>query len=116
MITREYWYDMMDGKGRKPKYCEKNLSQLCFAHPESQVDCLWIEPTCYEKLKIKLAQLWHSLLNACHKINPQWWKHQRERKWKWLMVDIQGTAFNVTHFESRITRLLYTAINTTEHG
>jgi len=25
-------------------------------------------------------------------------------------------AFNVTHFESRITHLLYTAINTTEHG
>ena len=30
--------------------------------------------------------------------------------------DIQGAAFNVTHFESRITHLLYTAINTTEHG
>jgi hypothetical protein len=29
---------------------------------------------------------------------------------------IQGAAFNVTHFESRITYLLYTAINTTEHG
>jgi hypothetical protein len=29
---------------------------------------------------------------------------------------IQGEAFNVTHFESRITHLLYTAINTTEHG
>ena len=28
---------------------------------------------------------------------------------------IQGAAFNVTHFESRITHLLYTAINTTEH-
>jgi UDP-glucose 4-epimerase len=27
-----------------------------------------------------------------------------------------GAAFNVTHFESRITHLLYTAINTTEHG
>jgi hypothetical protein len=26
---------------------------------------------------------------------------------------IQGAAFNVTHFESRITHLLYTAINTT---
>jgi hypothetical protein len=31
-------------------------------------------------------------------------------------LHIQGTAFNVTHFESRITHLLYTAINTTEHG
>ena len=30
--------------------------------------------------------------------------------------DIQGAAFNVAHFESRITHLLYTAINTTEHG
>jgi len=30
--------------------------------------------------------------------------------------DVQGAAFNVTHFESRITHLLYTAINTTEHG
>jgi hypothetical protein len=30
--------------------------------------------------------------------------------------NIQGTAFNITHFESRITHLLYTAINTTEHG
>jgi hypothetical protein len=29
---------------------------------------------------------------------------------------IQGAAFNVTHFERRITHLLYTAINTTEHG
>jgi hypothetical protein len=29
---------------------------------------------------------------------------------------IQGVAFNVTHFESRITHLLYTAINTTEYG
>jgi hypothetical protein len=29
---------------------------------------------------------------------------------------IQGAAVNVTHFESRITLLLYTAINTTEHG
>jgi len=29
---------------------------------------------------------------------------------------IQGAAFNVTHFESKITHLLYTAINTTEHG
>ena len=28
---------------------------------------------------------------------------------------MQGAAF-VTHFESRITHLLYTAINTTEHG
>ena len=27
-----------------------------------------------------------------------------------------GAAFNVTNFESRITHLLYTAINTTEHG
>ena len=31
-------------------------------------------------------------------------------------VFIQGAAFNVTHFESRITHLLYTAINTTQHG
>jgi len=29
---------------------------------------------------------------------------------------IQVAAFNFTHFESRITQLLYTAINTTEHG
>jgi len=29
---------------------------------------------------------------------------------------IQDKAFKVTHFESRITHLLYTAINTTEHG
>jgi len=28
----------------------------------------------------------------------------------------QSAAFNVTHFESRITHLLHTAINTTEHG
>ena len=27
-----------------------------------------------------------------------------------------GAAFNITHFESRITHSLYTAINTTEHG
>ena len=27
-----------------------------------------------------------------------------------------GAAFNVTYFESSITHLLYTAINTTEHG
>jgi hypothetical protein len=30
--------------------------------------------------------------------------------------NIQGAACNVTHFESTITHLLYTAINTTEHG
>jgi hypothetical protein len=29
---------------------------------------------------------------------------------------LQGAAFNVTHFESRITHLFYTAINITEHG
>ena len=29
---------------------------------------------------------------------------------------LQSAAFNVTNFESRITHLLYTAINTTEHG
>ena len=29
---------------------------------------------------------------------------------------IQGAAFSVIHFESRITNLLYTPINTTEHG
>jgi hypothetical protein len=29
---------------------------------------------------------------------------------------VQGVAFNVTHFKSRITHLLYIAINTTEHG
>ena len=31
-------------------------------------------------------------------------------------IIIQGATFNVTHFEIRITHLLYTAINTTEHG
>ena len=31
-------------------------------------------------------------------------------------IYVQGAAFNVTHFESRITHLLYTTINTTEHG
>ena len=31
-------------------------------------------------------------------------------------IHIQGAAFNVTHFESRVTHLLYTAVNTTEHG
>ena len=33
-----------------------------------------------------------------------------------FLLFIQDAAFNVTHFESRITNLLYTAINTTEHG
>jgi hypothetical protein len=33
-----------------------------------------------------------------------------------IVIDLWGPAFNVTHFESRITHLLYTAINTTEHG
>ena len=33
-----------------------------------------------------------------------------------LYCVIQGSAFNVTNFKSRITHLLYTAINTTEHG
>ena len=33
-----------------------------------------------------------------------------------LIVDVQGAAFNVTHLKRRITHLLYTAINTTEHG
>jgi hypothetical protein len=31
-------------------------------------------------------------------------------------LNLQGAAFDVTHFKSRITHLLYTAINTTEHG
>jgi hypothetical protein len=35
---------------------------------------------------------------------------------KMLTMDIQGAAFNVTHFESRITPLLYMAINTNTHG
>ena len=39
--------------------------------------------------------------------------HQRIRPGPTLST---GAAFNVTHFESRITHLLYTAINTTEHG
>jgi hypothetical protein len=34
----------------------------------------------------------------------------------YFIVFVQGAAFNVTHFESRIIHLLYTAINTTEHG
>jgi hypothetical protein len=34
----------------------------------------------------------------------------------WVHIYVQGAAFNVTHFKSRITHLLYTAINTTEHG
>jgi hypothetical protein len=29
---------------------------------------------------------------------------------------ISGVAFNITHVESRETHLLYTAINTIEHG
>ena len=33
-----------------------------------------------------------------------------------LTYEIQGAAFNVTHFKSRLTHLLSTAINTTEHG
>jgi hypothetical protein len=32
------------------------------------------------------------------------------------VIYIQGAAFNVNHFESRTTHLLYTPINTTEHG
>ena len=31
-------------------------------------------------------------------------------------AQIQDAVFNVTHFANRITHLLYTAINTTEHG
>ena len=31
-------------------------------------------------------------------------------------IILQGAVFNVIHFESRITHLLYTAINTTEHS
>jgi hypothetical protein len=69
MITQEYWYNMINGKGRKPKYCKKNLSQWCFVHPESHVTAFGSNPpVCHAKLKIKLAQLWHNLLNACHKI------------------------------------------------
>jgi hypothetical protein len=33
-----------------------------------------------------------------------------------VQMNLKGPAFNVTHFESRITHLLYTARNTTEHG
>jgi hypothetical protein len=32
-----------------------------------------------------------------------------------LILYVQGPAFNVTHFESRITYILYTARNTTHH-
>ena len=35
---------------------------------------------------------------------------------EFMLILVQGAAFNVTHFESMITHLLYTAINTTEHG
>jgi hypothetical protein len=38
------------------------------------------------------------------------------KRQKKLFGYIQGPAFNVTHFESSITHLLYTARNTTEHG
>jgi len=34
----------------------------------------------------------------------------------YVCLHIQGSAFNVNHFESRITHLMYTAINKTEHG
>ena len=33
-----------------------------------------------------------------------------------MLTYIEDAAFNFTHFESRITYLLYTAINTNEHG
>ena len=33
-----------------------------------------------------------------------------------ITIHLQGAAFNVTHFKSRIAYLFYTAINTTEHG
>jgi hypothetical protein len=33
-----------------------------------------------------------------------------------VFYKVSDAAFNVTHFESRITHLLYTAINATEHG
>jgi len=35
---------------------------------------------------------------------------------QFILWIIQGAAFNVTNFKNRITHLLYTAINTTEHG
>ena len=41
---------------------------------------------------------------------------QQRRYTDGSISDVQGAAFNVAHFECRITHLLYTAINTTEHG
>jgi hypothetical protein len=42
--------------------------------------------------------------------------HTHTHTYIYIYIYIQGAAFNVTNFESRITHLLYTATNTTEHG
>jgi hypothetical protein len=46
----------------------------------------------------------------------QFWKENYLKFLYNSAIILQGAAFNVTHFESRITHLLYTAINKTEHG
>ena len=63
------------------------------------------------------------MLPQLHKRTCKWtitwtseWLHTRTQTLEVRRWNLQGAAFNITHFESRITRLLYTAINTTEHG
>jgi hypothetical protein len=73
-----------------------------------------------------LLKIWNAVVNTVYntRYNTQFvvfmWSSQLA-----AIISINGTdrlfyiecvEFNITHFESRITHLLYTAINTTEHG
>jgi hypothetical protein len=63
--------------------------------------------------------MWRNFKKAYEKVrtlSKQRILHKIILKTRQRYFHIQSAAFNVTQFESRITHLLYTEINTTEHG
>jgi len=67
--------------------------------------------SCWENQKTHL--MFSNLFSGNHTVYEIMWN---THVCMYVCMYVQGAAFNVTHFESRITHLLYTAINTTEHG
>jgi hypothetical protein len=79
-----------------------------FIYSSLNKESLNLETLMYNK-NLKIWDSKHDLLNARS-------RNSVNSTGCLLRQKIQSPAFNVTHFESRITYLSYTAINTTEHG
>jgi hypothetical protein len=69
-------------------------------------------PTCFGTLKCH----YHGVKHDPAEMGAQCLEKQRWTDHHAACYNIQGPALNTTHFESRITHLLYTVRNTTEHG